>query len=123
MSRNIARFFHFSLEIEFNALGFINYTIPRLCSIYAVATITITIVSQPSKCLKFTTFREVCFVIHVEYKYSSEALETFYNHQLCKRRNKIISATWMIMMLNSENNDTRVGLVISLCPNSNQLIS
>ena len=26
-------------------------------------------VSQPSKCLKFTAFREVCFVIHVEYKY------------------------------------------------------
>ena len=32
-------FFHFSLEIEFNALRFINYTIPRLCSVYAVATI------------------------------------------------------------------------------------
>ena len=31
--------FHFSLEIEFNALRFINYTIPRLCSTYAVATI------------------------------------------------------------------------------------
>ena len=35
--RNIARIFHFSLEIEFNALRFINYTIPRLCSTYAVA--------------------------------------------------------------------------------------
>ena len=45
----------------------------------------LTIVSQPSKCLKFTTFREVCFVIHVEYKYSSEVLETFYNHQFYKR--------------------------------------
>ena len=32
-------FFHFSLEVEFNALLFINYTIPRLCSTYAVATI------------------------------------------------------------------------------------
>ena len=31
-------FFHFSLEIEFNALRFINYRIPRLCSTYAVAT-------------------------------------------------------------------------------------
>ena len=30
--------FHFSLEIEFNALRFINYTISRLCSTYAVAT-------------------------------------------------------------------------------------
>ena len=40
MSRNIARFFHFSLEFEFNALHFINYTIPWLCSTYAVATIT-----------------------------------------------------------------------------------
>ena len=27
------------------------------------------IVSQPSKCLKFMTFREGCFAIHVEYKY------------------------------------------------------
>ena len=34
----IARFFHFSLETEFNASRFINYTIPRLCSTYAVAT-------------------------------------------------------------------------------------
>ena len=33
--------FHFSLEIEFNALRFINYTIPRLCSTYAVATLAI----------------------------------------------------------------------------------
>ena len=39
MSYNIARFFHFSLEIEFNALHFINYTIPRLCSTYAMATL------------------------------------------------------------------------------------
>ena len=39
MSRNIARFFHFSIESEFNALRFINYTIPRLCSTNAVATI------------------------------------------------------------------------------------
>ena len=35
----IVRFFHFSLEIEFNALRFISYTIPRLCSTYAVAAI------------------------------------------------------------------------------------
>ena len=33
--------FHFSLEIEFNALRFINYTIPRLCSTNAVATIEV----------------------------------------------------------------------------------
>ena len=31
--------FHFSLEIEFNAMRFINYTIPRLRLTYAVATI------------------------------------------------------------------------------------
>ena len=31
--------FHFSLEIEFTALRFINYTIPMLCSTYAVATL------------------------------------------------------------------------------------
>ena len=42
------------------------------------------IVSQPSKCLKFVLFREGCFVIHVEYKYLSEALETFYHHQFYK---------------------------------------
>ena len=36
---NIASFCPFSLETEFNALHFINYTIPGLCSIYAVATI------------------------------------------------------------------------------------
>ena len=32
---------------------------------------------QLSKCLKFMTFREGRFVIHVEYKFLSEALETF----------------------------------------------
>ena len=32
--------------------------------------------SEPSECLKIITFREGCFVIHVEYKYLSEALET-----------------------------------------------
>ena len=42
------------------------------------------IVSQPNKCLKFMIFREGCFVIHVEYKYLSEALETFYHHQFYK---------------------------------------
>ena len=47
--------------------------------------IVTSIVSQPSKCLKFMTFREGCFVIHVEYKYLSEALETFYHHQFYKR--------------------------------------
>ena len=39
-----------------------------------------TVVSQPSKCLKFMTFREGCFVIHVERKYLNEALETFYHY-------------------------------------------
>ena len=34
-----SQIFHFSLEIEFNALRFINYTIPRLCSTYAVASL------------------------------------------------------------------------------------
>ena len=37
----IARFFRFSLEIEFNALRFINYIIPRLCPTHAVATVVI----------------------------------------------------------------------------------
>ena len=39
VSRSIARFFHFSLEIEFSAMRFTNYTIPRLHSTYAVANI------------------------------------------------------------------------------------
>ena len=52
----------------------------RLVDPYCSAT-----VSQPSKCLKFTKFWEVCFVIHVEHKFLSEALETFYNHQFHKR--------------------------------------
>ena len=43
------------------------------------------IVSQPNKCLKFMTFREGCFVIHVEYKHLNEALENFYHHQFYKR--------------------------------------
>ena len=42
------------------------------------------VVSQPSKCLKFMTFREGYFVIHVEYKYLSETLETFYHCQFYK---------------------------------------
>ena len=35
------------------------------------------IVSQPSKCLKFTTFREGCFAIHVEHKYLTKLLRLF----------------------------------------------
>ena len=39
------------------------------------------IVSQPSKCLKFVTFREGCVLSYaIECKYLSEALETFYHH-------------------------------------------
>ena len=38
------------------------------------------IVSQPSKCLKFMTFREGCLSYAVECKYLSEALKTFYQH-------------------------------------------
>ena len=39
MPSNITRVFLFSLEIEFNAMHLIDYTISRLCSTYAVATI------------------------------------------------------------------------------------
>ena len=38
-----SQIFHFSLEIEFNAFRFINYTIPRLCSTYAVTTLVLNI--------------------------------------------------------------------------------
>ena len=41
-----SQFFHFSLQIEFNALRFINYTIRRLCSTYVVATLAL-------RCLKY----------------------------------------------------------------------
>ena len=47
----LARFFHFSSETEFNTLRLINYTIPRLCSTYAVATIA-----------KKATFHQVNFM-------------------------------------------------------------
>ena len=50
-----------------------------------------TIVSQPSKCLKFMSFREGYYAILVECKYLNEALETFYHHQFYNRRNKIMS--------------------------------
>ena len=86
-----------------------------------------TIVSQPSKCPKFMTFRKGCFVIHVEYKYLSEALETFYQlmviKKFFKRWNNLISVKKTIMMRHSVNNNTRMGLVIFLCSNSNHLIS
>ena len=42
----MARFFQFSLEIKFNALHFIKYIIPRLCSAYAVATLPFTCSEQ-----------------------------------------------------------------------------
>ena len=35
----------------------------------------------------------------------------------------IISVNWVIMTCHSVNNSTRMGLVISLCSNSNHLIS
>ena len=41
VSHNIARFFHISLQIEFNALRFIIYTISRICSTYAMATLSV----------------------------------------------------------------------------------
>ena len=47
--------------------------------------VIISIESQPDKCLKFMTFREGCFVIHVEYKYLSEALETFYHQSVLQK--------------------------------------
>ena len=53
-------------------------------SLHIIA-LMITTVSQLSKCLKLMTFLEECFVIHVEDKYLSEALETFYRHQFYKR--------------------------------------
>ena len=58
------------------------YTFEKLDNI---SSLLMTIMSQPSKYLKFTTFREVCFVIHVAYKYLSKTLEAFFNHQFYKR--------------------------------------
>ena len=40
--------FHFSLEIEFNTLYFINYTIPRLCSTYTMATLCTKATNAPN---------------------------------------------------------------------------
>ena len=47
------------------------------CFVCSEKIVVYPIVSQPSKCLKFMTFWEGCFVIDVEYKYLSDALETF----------------------------------------------
>ena len=49
------------------------------------------VVSQPSKSLKFLTFREECFVIHFEYKHLSEALETLSPSALQKMKSDNIS--------------------------------
>ena len=59
--------FHDNFSVYFSALT----------PVFSEHTSSLAIVSQPSKCLKFMTFREGCFVIHVEYKYLSEALEIF----------------------------------------------
>ena len=40
----------------------------------------ISIMSQPSKCLKFMTFGSDVLSYGIECKYLSEALETFYHH-------------------------------------------
>ena len=60
----MARFFHFSLEIEFSALRFINYTIPRLCSTYVV----VTIVFQISVLENYLRYQKntptICLILH-----------------------------------------------------------
>ena len=83
MSGNIARFFHFSLEIEFNALRFINYTIPRLCSTYAVATIVyreiqlIALMLMTSSKARAPEMRMITIETHIEMiKHHSEREQT-----------------------------------------------
>ena len=53
---------------------------PKLNSKDLLVTEQCTIVSQPSKCLKFITFRGDVLLYATECKYLSEALETFYDH-------------------------------------------
>ena len=55
-----------------------------MCSVSYTAN-EYSIVSQPSKCIKFMSFWEGYFAIPVECKYLSEALETIYHHQFYKR--------------------------------------
>ena len=69
------------------------------------------------------TFREGCFVIHVEYKHLSKALETFCHYQFYKKMKKD-----NISKLNDYDEPLcqqryMHGLVIFLCSNSNHLIS
>ena len=61
------------------------YAITNIIYPWALLVTAITIFSQPNKCLKFMTFLEGCFVIHVEYKHLPEALETFYHRPFYKR--------------------------------------
>ena len=69
------------------------------------------------------TFPEGCFVIHVEYKHLSKALETFCHYQFYKKMKKD-----NISQLNDYDEPLcqqpyTHGLVILLCSNSNHLIS
>ena len=45
-----------------------------------IIALMITIVSKPSKCLKFMTFRRDVLSYLTECKYLSETLKTFYHH-------------------------------------------
>ena len=81
------------------------------------------IVSQPSKCLKFMTSREGCLVIHVEYKYLKWSSWDFLSPSVLQKMKKIISVNYMIIMRHSVKNNTSMSLVVSLCSNSNHLIS
>ena len=67
-----SQMFHFSLETEFNALRFINYTIPRLCSTYVVATIVLYFFIQLLLCLQ----AQVCFFL---YRLTGEAQRSLFD--------------------------------------------
>ena len=61
VSRSMATTFHVSLETEFNAVRFINYTILRLCSAFTVYSI---VTSKKDVLRRILTYERVKFACH-----------------------------------------------------------
>ena len=95
MSRNIARFFHFSLETEFNALRFINYRIPRLCSTYAVEKL----ISRKGRPEVWATFNwrsiPALYIVPRKYRAGPKSIQTHVPFHPAAGRNP----DWSIIMI------------------------
>ena len=80
-------------------------------------------VPQLSKCLKFMTFREGCFVIRNWMQVLKWSSWDFLSPLILQKMKKDNISQLGDYDMRSVNNNTRMGLVISLCSNSNHLIS